>query len=120
MFKGDPKAGYAAICLGDKVISSPIKEIPPADPNSLRNGRSEIVREYVSDSPYLSAAKPIRDLTGTVIGSIKLSTPEGPVNAIIYKLVFTFLLVVVLGAMCMATIMHTTSSCGSTIRWNRC
>ena len=106
IFKGDPKAGYAAIYLGDRVISSSSKEIPVTDSKSLERGRSEIVSEYVANKPFLSVAAPIRDPAGQVIGAIKLSIPEGPVNKIIYSLVCTFLLVAVLGALCMATITY--------------
>ncbi len=104
--RSNGRTGYVGLCLRDKVVASTLKELPPADPQSLESGRSEITREYFADAMFLCAARPIRDFAGNVIGSIKLATPEGPVNLIVYRLVAAFMVLAVLGALCMATITY--------------
>ncbi|MEW6348983.1 MAG: response regulator [Thermodesulfobacteriota bacterium] len=104
--RSEGKTGYVGLCLSDKVVAGTLKELPPPDPQSLERGRSEIAREQFAGDMYLSAAQPIRDLSGNVIGAIKLATPEAPVDLIVYRLVATFMVLAVLGALCMATITY--------------
>ena len=66
----------------------------------------DIEWETLFNSKYLSAAAPIRDVDGKVIGAIQIGTLEQPISAVIEKLVITFVGVALVGVLLMGAISY--------------
>ena len=72
----------------------------------LEQGQMEITWETQLETMYLSAAEPIRDAEGKILGAIQVATQEQPITAVIDRLLATFLLVGLLGVILMGAITY--------------
>ena len=72
----------------------------------LADGKTDIEWAVLFNSKYLSAAAPIRDVDGKVIGAIQVGTLERPISTVIEKLVITFMGVALVGVLLMAAISY--------------
>lgn len=109
--------GQVTIYLGDSAISTTFKRedgLPavgfPAREEVretvLREGSSEIGWAKFFGTNYLSAAAPISDVNGKVVGAIQVATLEGPITEVIERLVIAFILVALVGALLMGAISY--------------
>ncbi len=72
----------------------------------IKDGRSEISWESHFDTQYLSAAEPIKDIEGKIIGAIQVATQEKPIILVVDRLVATFLILGLLGVILMGGISY--------------
>jgi DNA-binding response OmpR family regulator/HAMP domain-containing protein len=109
--------GQVTIYLGDRAISTTFKRddgLPAVGFEAgeqvretvLRDGGLEIGWAQLFDTRYLSAAAPISDTSGKVVGAIQVATPEGPITQVIERLVLAFILVALVGALLMGAISY--------------
>jgi DNA-binding response OmpR family regulator/HAMP domain-containing protein len=55
---------------------------------------------------YLSAAQPLRDTAGEIVGALQVATPEEPIISIADELLYAFLIIALLGVLLMAAISY--------------
>jgi DNA-binding response OmpR family regulator/HAMP domain-containing protein len=121
LFKGEMYAtrdvGFVTIYQDDVAISSTLRGkdgLPlvgfKADAQIrsavLEKGQSEVTWESQFETAYLSAAEPILDAQGKIVGAIQVATLEQPITSVIDRLVATFLLVGLFGVLLMAAISY--------------
>lgn len=121
IFKGDvyndKPIGYVCIFQDDKTVTTTLKG-KDGEPlvglraqtkvldKTLGKGESCVTGHVVAGDAYLSAAGPIRDVQGKIVGAVQLTTLETPITTDIDRLVFTFLMVALLGVLLMAAISY--------------
>ncbi len=109
--------GFVAIYQGKQAISSTLRGedgLPLAgfeaagaiQRNVLVRGESAIELETLTGRDYLSAARPIRDVEGKIVGAIELAQQQKPITSVIDRLVVTFLTVALVGVLLMACITY--------------
>lgn len=121
LFKGEVYAkrdvGFVTIYQGDTAISTTqrgkdglplvgFKADEQIRSSVLEKGQSEVTWESQVDAAYLSAAEPILDAQGKIVGAIQVATLEQPITSVIERLVATFLVVGLFGVLLMAAISY--------------
>lgn len=121
VFKGEAHdgrpIGFVSIFQGYRTAATtlkgkdgqPLLEVPAQQgtlDKTLDNDETTVTRIQVGGEAYLSAAAPIRDLEGKVIGAVQLATLEKPILSVIHRLMVTFLVVALLGVLLMAGISY--------------
>jgi DNA-binding response OmpR family regulator/HAMP domain-containing protein len=121
VFKGamhrDRDIGYVALYQGTEVVATTLKRedgLPltglkasrDIQAGVLKAGLAETSTESLQGWRYISAAEPVRDSGGKIIGAIQLAALEQPITSVIDRLVITFLTVALLGVLLMAAISY--------------
>ncbi len=121
IFKGEvynKKAiGFVSIFQGYRTIATTLKgkdgrPLSGTSPqggaldSTLERGETSLTGLQVGGDAYLSGAAPIRDLEGKIIGAVQLATLEKPITTVIDRLVFTFLIVALMGVLLMGAISY--------------
>jgi len=114
---GEREIGYVTIYQGDVSISTTLKGkdgLPRVGTKAgakireevLEKNRSEISRDKQLGTEYLSAAEPIRNNEGKVIGALQVATQQEPITLVVDRLVATFLVIGLLGVILMGAITY--------------
>ncbi len=114
---GEKEIGYVTIYQGDVSISTTLKGkdgLPRVGTKAgakireevLEKNRSEISRDKQLGTEYLSAAEPIRNNEGKVIGALQVATQQEPITLVVDRLVATFLVIGLLGVILMGAITY--------------
>lgn len=121
VFKGatheEEAIGLVNIYQGNSVISTTVrgeeglplhgaKAGPSVGRAVLERGSETIEAETINDMAYLSAARPIRDANGTIIGALQVATLKGPIISVANRLVEAFFVIALLGVLLMAGITY--------------
>lgn len=121
LFKGEVYGkrpiGYVSIYEGTGAISTTLKgdnALPlvgvrvhdEVKTRVLEQGGSEITTEIQQETTYLSAAEPLRDHLGKIIGALQVAIQEKPVTKVIDQLVATFLFIGLMGVILMGAISY--------------
>ncbi len=121
LFKGEvldgKEMGYVALYQEDSVISTSLKgpdgiQIVGSRADEqirrdvLEKHRAAITEETQNGAVYLSAAEPVTDVEGKVIGALQVATLEKPINIVSDRLVVTFGVIGILGVLLMAGITY--------------
>jgi DNA-binding response OmpR family regulator/HAMP domain-containing protein len=121
LFKGEvyrqKDMGFVTIFQGDKSVSTTLRGkdgmplLGATADEQIRNsvlekGQSDVTWETKLDTAYLSAAEPIRDADGKIIGALQVATLEQPITYVIDSLVATFMVVGLFGVLLMAGIAY--------------
>jgi len=121
LFKGakfeGKDAGGVTIYQGTKAISTTLRGdngLPlagsMADDQAGREvvdkGETDTTWETQAGTKYLSAAEPIRDFRGDIIGALHVATQEHPITMVIDRLLVTFLFIGMLGVLLMGGITY--------------
>jgi len=121
LFKGEVHdghdLGYVTLYQGDTAISTTLKG-PGGAPlvgvtadkeireSVLQKGKGEITEETQRGVVYLSAAEPVADIEGKIIGVLQVATLAQPIIMVVDRLVATFMLIGLLGVLLMAAITY--------------
>ena len=114
---GEKEIGYVTIYQGDVSVSTTLKGkdgLPRVGTKAgakireevLEKNRSEISRDKQLGTEYLSAAEPIRNNEGKVIGALQVATQQEPITLVVDRLVATFLVIGLLGVILMGAITY--------------
>ena len=114
---GEREIGYVTIYQGDVSISTTLKGkdgLPRVGTKAsgkireevLEKNRSEISMDKQLGTEYLSAAEPIRNNEGKVIGVLQVATQQEPITLVVDRLVATFLVIGLLGVILMGAITY--------------
>jgi DNA-binding response OmpR family regulator/HAMP domain-containing protein len=114
---GEKEGGFVAIFHDDAAVSSSLKGdsglpttgftmSPELGAVVLKEGKPEIVSETAFGARYLTAAAPLKDYAGSVIGAVQVSALEKPITSVTDRLVNMFLAVALLGVILMAGISY--------------
>ncbi len=113
----DRDVGYVAIYQDKVSISSSLKSktglsltgLVAGDNiivSVLQKGQTEIAWSKQDGIEYLSAAEPIYDFDGKVIGALEVATQERPIMQVVDRLVAAFLIIGLLGVILMGAISY--------------
>ncbi|MBI4964739.1 MAG: response regulator [Desulfomonile tiedjei] len=114
---GTREVGFVTIYQGDRAISSTLKGdggLPligfkagdQIRDGVIEKGKADVTWESQLGEKYLSAAEPIRSADGKIIGAMQVATLEQPITSVIDRLVATFIVVALLGALLMGAISY--------------
>jgi two-component system NtrC family sensor kinase len=121
LFKGEVYAqkdmGFVTVYQGDKSVSTTLRGNDGAlvlgataddqiRTRVLEKGQLDVTWEARLGTDYLSAAEPIRDADGKIIGALQVATLEKPITYVIDSLVATFMVVALFGVLLMAAIAY--------------
>jgi DNA-binding response OmpR family regulator/HAMP domain-containing protein len=121
IFKGEMYAardiGYVTIYQGKQPISTTLRgpeNLPglgftasgEIQEKVIKQGKLEISWESRFETQYLSAAEPIKDIDGKIIGAVQVATQEEPIILVVDRLVATFLILGLLGVILMGGITY--------------
>jgi CheY-like chemotaxis protein/HAMP domain-containing protein len=115
--KEGKETGFVAVYQGDKAVSTTLRgaqglpaagfKVSPEIRNTvLARGMFHTGGETRLGKAYLSAAEPIRDPWGNIVGAVQIAALEAPIDATIDRLVNAFLMVALLGVILMAAISY--------------